>query len=113
MSPAINNVVVVQEPIQIVQIKHLGVQGPPGTTPQFRHEARFITLAEQNAKKLILQQTASLAGMFLLQVSGSTARIRDIDYEYLPSENAISWLGKGLDTLLEENDLVEIIYIPV
>lgn len=108
-----NNVIVVQEPIQIVQIKHLGVQGPPGTTPQFKHEPRYLTLSEQNAKKLILNQQASLAGMMMFQVSGSTVRIRDIDYEYLPSENAISWSGKSLDSLLEENDLVEIIYIPI
>lgn len=113
MSPAVNNVVVVQEPIQIVQIKHLGVQGPPGTTPQFRHEPRYLTLAEQNNKKLILQQQASLAGMIIFNVSGAPVSIRNIDYEYLPIENAISWSGKGLDTLLEENDLVEIIYIPI
>lgn len=108
----VQTVVINKDPTTIVEINHLGLQGPKGAGPEFTHEPRSLTLNEALSNKLYLSRLADKDSLILLQISGAPMQVRDIDYEYLESENAISWAGLGLENFLEENELIEIIYLP-
>jgi len=105
-------IIVIQEPTQIVQVNQLGLQGPPGAGPLFKHEPRVLTSLEVANNKLILNNQAEQNSLIILNVRGAPTQIRNIDYEYIPVENAISWAGLGLDSFLQFEEVVEIIYLP-
>jgi hypothetical protein len=114
MSSKYNKVVVVEQPVQIVQIKHLGLQGPPGAgATKFLHEERVLTLQEALDNKIILTEgIADEENMILMLISGAPTQRRSIDYEYYPEDNSISWAGLGLNDFLEEGEELEIIFAP-
>jgi hypothetical protein len=108
-----NKIVVIEQPVQIVQLKHLGLQGPPGGgSTKFVHEERVLTLAEAIANKIILEQEADEDNMILMLISGAPTQRRSVDYEYYPEDNSISWAGLGLNDFLEEGEELEILYAP-
>lgn len=107
-----NKIIVIEQPTQVVQIKHLGIQGPPGIAKKFKHEDRVLTLEEATNNKLILHEEADEENMVLMLISGAPTQSRGIDYDYVPSDNSISWVGLGLEDFLEEGEEIEIIYAP-
>jgi hypothetical protein len=109
-----NNVIVqIVESPKIVEVRTPGVQGPIGKGHLFRQEGRYITTQEKNEQRFYLGMQADPNTFMLFNVSGATVQIRDIDWEYDPVYNAISWQGLGLNSLLDETDLVEAIYLPL
>ena len=108
----IQTVVVLKDPTTVVEINHLGLQGPPGSGPKFKHEDRVLTQSEALASKIILHEEADGDNMILMLISGAPTQSRGIDYEYYPEDNSVSWAGLGLDSFLEEDEEIEIIYLP-
>ena len=108
----IQTVVVLKDPTTVVEINHLGLQGPPGSGPKFKHEDRALTASEALYSKIILHEEADGDNMILMLISGAPTQSRGIDYEYYPEDNSISWAGLGLDSFLEEDEEIEIIYLP-
>jgi hypothetical protein len=109
-----NNIIVqIVESPNIVEVHSPGVQGPIGKGHLFRQEGRYVTTAEKNSQRFYLQVQADPNTFMLFNVSGATVQIRGIDWEYDPVYNAISWQGLGLDSSLDETDLVEVIYLPL
>lgn len=108
----VQTVVINKDPTTIVEINHLGLQGPPGSGPKFKHEDRALTLSEALNNKIILHEEADGDNMILMLISGAPSQSRGIDYEYYPEDNSVSWAGLGLENFLEENELIEIIYLP-
>lgn len=108
----VQTVVVNKDPTTIVEINHLGLQGPRGAGPEFTHEARTLTSYEATNNKLILTKLADKNSIVLMQISGAPVQVRDIDYEYLESDGSVSWAGLGLNDFLEEDEIIEIIYLP-
>jgi hypothetical protein len=108
----VQTVVINKDPTTIVEINHLGLQGPRGAGPEFIHEPRSLTLTEATNNKLYLNRLADKNSLILLQISGAPMQVRDVDYGFIEGENAISWAGFGLENFLEENELIEIIYLP-
>lgn len=108
----IQTVVVLKDPTTVVEINHLGLQGPPGSGPKFKHEDRVLTHSEALASKIILYEEADGDNMILMLISGAPTQSRGIDYEYYPADNSVSWAGLGLDSFLEEDEEIEIIYLP-
>jgi hypothetical protein len=108
---SVSNIVVVHE--RKIVIQHVGVQGPPGAGPLFKHEPRTLTETEASNNKLFLANQADQYSLILFNIRGAPTQIRNIDYEYISSENAISWAGLGLDSFLVSQEVVEIIYLPV
>lgn len=108
----VDRIVVIEQPVQIVQVKHLGLQGPPGQGPKFKHEDRVLTASEALNNKIILQDIADEDNMILMLISGAPTQSRGVDYEYYSIDNSISWAGLGLNDFLEEGEEIEIIYAP-
>lgn len=107
-----NKIVVIEQPVQIVQIKHLGIQGPPGQGAVFKHEDRTLTAEEALENKIILSEEADGDNMVLMLISGAPTQSRGVDYEYYAIDNSIRWAGLGLNDFLEEGEQLEIIYAP-
>lgn len=105
-------IVVNKDPTTVVEVNHLGLQGPAGVTPKFKHEDRSLTSTEALNNKLILSEEADGDNMVLMLISGAPTQSRGIDYEYYPEDNSISWGGLGLENFLEEDERIEIIYTP-
>jgi hypothetical protein len=108
----VQTVVINKDPTTVVEINHLGLQGPRGAGPEFIHELRSLTLAEATNNKLILNRLADKDSLIIIHIEEAPSMLRDIDYEYLEGENAISWVGKSLENFLNEQENIEIIYLP-
>ena len=108
-----NNVIVqIVESPKIVEVRTPGVQGRIGKGHLFRQEGRYITTQEKNEQRFYLQVQADPNTLMIFNVSGATYQVRNIDWEYDPVYNAISWQGLGLDSVLDQTDLVEAINLP-
>lgn len=96
-----------------IEVNSIGIQGPAGLGHMFKQELRTITLAEETAKKIVLNMTAVADSLMLFNVEGGLLQFRGSGWQFLPAENAITWSGLGLDSLIAKDDRVEIIYLPV
>lgn len=82
--------------------------GTSGSGANWSVEHRTITSGEITNKELTLANSPSGATSIIVDIVGGTAQGYTSDY--VVSGSTLSWNGKNLDGVLEENDVVRVSY---
>jgi len=71
-------------------------------------EHKTITLAQANAKEIVLSNTPTDSTKVVLDIISGTPQENGFDFGVVG--NVLTWDGFALETVMEENDKIRIIY---